>query len=199
MTKAKGPVQTSGGIRLPPETDYVPIDSVKPFPGNARKNEKAVPGIMVSMRQFGWTNPMLAQRSTRYIVAGKTRFLAAQRLGIKVVPVIFLDLSDYDADLYNLADNRLGDVAGYSPTEFRAQVERLKREDLPIAGVSEEEAESVKADLEVEEIDTSTVGDRFWVSITGPLPKQPDVLEKLKSSIKVIAGVEVEIGTSKEF
>lgn len=47
----------------------------------------------------------------------------------------------------------------------------------------------------VEELDVSTVGDRFWISVRGPLASQAKALQQLRALMAEIPGVTVEQGT----
>ena len=50
----------------------VSIDKVVPYQNNARVNEDAVPGVMASIEQFGFVNPILCEKDGT-IIAGHTR------------------------------------------------------------------------------------------------------------------------------
>lgn len=86
-----------------------PIKSLKPHPDNPRRGD--VTGIASSLARFGQVRPILAQRSTSFIVAGNHTYQAALSLGWKRIAVAVVDLSDEDARAYMLADNRWSDVA----------------------------------------------------------------------------------------
>lgn len=140
---------------------------------------------------------MLAQRSTGTVIAGHTRFAAAKRLGLKTIPVVWLDLEGAEADLYSLADNKLSELAGWDTGLLAAQFEALRNEDLTVAGFSEDEFDRQLAEIEIEEIETSAVTDRFWLSISGPLRAQADVLEAIRTKVLALGDdVEIQIGTT---
>lgn len=87
----------------------IPIKHVKPHPENPRRGDVA--GIASSLARFGQVRPILAQKSTGYIVAGNHTYQAALQLAWKKIAVAVVDLSDEDARAYMLADNRWSDVA----------------------------------------------------------------------------------------
>src|SRR5580704_18296346 len=67
-----------------------PIERLKPYEGNARTHSSAqINQIAASIAEFGWSNPILADAEDG-IIAGHARLLAAQKLGMKEVPVIVL-------------------------------------------------------------------------------------------------------------
>jgi site-specific DNA-methyltransferase (adenine-specific) len=69
--------------------------------------------IAASIKEFGWTNPILVDGSNG-IIAGHGRLLAARKLGFKEVPTIELaDLTDTQRKAYIIADNRLALNAGW--------------------------------------------------------------------------------------
>ena len=67
------------------------IDSIKAYGNNARTHSEAQIGqIMASLREFGWTNPVLISPKMG-VIAGHARLEAARRLGMTEVPCITLD------------------------------------------------------------------------------------------------------------
>ena len=66
-----------------------------------------------SIKQFGWTNPVLIDEKGE-IIAGHGRVMAAEMLKMDSVPVIVLSgLTDEQKKAYRLADNRLPMNAGW--------------------------------------------------------------------------------------
>ncbi|MGI5873020.1 MAG: site-specific DNA-methyltransferase [Bacillota bacterium] len=99
---------TDGNLTI----EYVPIGQLKPFDGNPRKiSDKGLEKLQRSVEEFGFVNPVLAQRGTNTIIAGHQRLKAAKAAGLTEVPVVWLDMDDMTAKAYNIADNRLQDEA----------------------------------------------------------------------------------------
>lgn len=94
------------------------VDTLELHPENPRIG--LVPSIVDSIRENGWFGTLLGQKSTRYILAGNHRLLAARELGIKSVPVVWLDVSDGRARKIMLADNRASDLATYDDDALAA-------------------------------------------------------------------------------
>ena len=94
--------------------DYRPIEALIPYARNARTHSEAqVAKIAGSIREFGFTNPVLVD-GTNGIIAGHGRVLAARLLGLAQVPVIELaHLSETQRKAYILADNQLALAAGW--------------------------------------------------------------------------------------
>jgi len=85
-----------------------------PYARNARThNDAQVAQIAASIREFGWTNPILVDGANG-IIAGHGRVLAARKLGMDEVPCIELSgLSDTQRRAYIIADNKLALNAGW--------------------------------------------------------------------------------------
>lgn len=122
--------------------EYVPIAKLAPMPGNPRRNAAAVGPVAESLKRFGWTNPILARRADRVVVAGHTRLEAAKALKLDKVPVIWLDLDPVSSRLYNLADNKLAQISEWDPGPLADMLRELSKEDaagLAIAGFGDAE------------------------------------------------------------
>ena len=63
-----------------------PIERVKPYERNPRQNDSAVESVAASLKEFGWRQPIVVD-AAGVIVVGHTRWKAAQKLGLKEVPV----------------------------------------------------------------------------------------------------------------
>ena len=94
--------------------DYRPIASLVPCARNARTHSEAQVALIAgSIREFGFTNPVLVDGESG-IIAGHGRVLAARKLGLASVPVIELGhLTDAQRRAYVLADNKLAERAGW--------------------------------------------------------------------------------------
>jgi len=88
------------------KVQYVPLEKLRPWVQNPRRNDENVAGIVKSIQAFGYTNPILARRENGEIIAGHARLKALLQLGAKEAPVIYLNLSEVDAHTYALFDNK---------------------------------------------------------------------------------------------
>lgn len=93
---------------------YRPIASLVPDPRNARTHPKRqVEQIKASIREFGFTNPILADPEG-HLIAGHGRLLAARELGMAELPVVELaGLSEAQKKALRLADNKIALNAGW--------------------------------------------------------------------------------------
>ena len=97
-----------------------------PYARNSRTHSDAqVAQIAASIREFGFTNPVLVDGANG-VIAGHGRILAARKLGMDTVPVIELaHLSEAQKRAYVIADNKLALNAGWDDEMLRAEFEEL--------------------------------------------------------------------------
>jgi len=106
--------------------------------------------VAASIREFGWTNPILVG-GDNVIIAGHARLVAARKLGVSEVPVIVLDhLTPTQRRALILADNKLALNAGWDEEMLRVELESLKEDnfDLDVVGFTNEELDVLLADPE---------------------------------------------------
>jgi DNA modification methylase len=105
---------------------YTPITELYPYPHNARTHSKhQIRQIAESIREFGFTNPVLKDRKNT-IIAGHGRVQAAEMLGIKEVPTVRLDqLTEDQIRAYVLADNKLAENAGWDHSILAIELQHL--------------------------------------------------------------------------
>lgn len=109
-----------------------------PYAKNARlHNDEQVTRLVDSLKEFGFTNPVLVDENN-VIIAGHGRILAAGKLGLDEVPVRKLShLNENQKKAYRLADNRLAEIGGgWDQVLLSAEVVDLKTEnyDLSLLG-----------------------------------------------------------------
>lgn len=132
------------------QIEYRPIEALIPYARNSRMHSDAqVAQIAASIREFGWTNPVLVDGSNG-IIAGHGRVLAARKLGFDQVPVIELvHLSESQKRAYVLADNKLAENAGWDDELLRIELEALQAAgfDLSLTGFADDELAALMAEL----------------------------------------------------
>lgn len=84
--------------------EMVDINAVSPWPRNPRNGDLGA--IAESIRQNGFYGTLTVQKSTGHILAGNHRWMAALEVGLKEVPVAWVDVDDKMAARINLVDNR---------------------------------------------------------------------------------------------
>lgn len=90
------------------------VSTLIPYARNSRTHsDEQIAQIAASIKEFGWTNPILVDGDNG-IIAGHGRLSAARKLGHEEVPVIELkDLTETQRKAYIIADNRLALNAGW--------------------------------------------------------------------------------------
>ena len=111
------------------QIEQVAISELIPYARNSRTHsDEQVAQIAASIKEFGWTNPILIDGESG-IIAGHGRLLAARKLGMKEVPVIQLSgMTDTQKKAYIIADNKLALNAGWDD-----ELLKLELDDLNIA------------------------------------------------------------------
>jgi len=109
------------------EIQYVATDDLIPYIHNSRTHSEAqVKQIAASIREFGFTNPILIDDEGT-IIAGHGRVMAAKVLQLDEVPTITLGaLTDAQRKAYVIADNKLALNAGWDTEVLLAEIESLQ-------------------------------------------------------------------------
>lgn len=119
---------------------------LRPYTYNARTHsEEQVAQIVGSIREFGWTNPILID-DENLVIAGHGRLLAAEQLACTSVPCIRLSALDDDQKrAYILADNKLAENAGWDSSMLRLELKDLEEVgfDIGLIGFSADELDSI--------------------------------------------------------
>jgi len=120
-----------------PAYKKVPIDILIPYARNSRTHSAAqIDKIASSIKEFGFLNPVITDGNCG-IIAGHGRVLAAQKLGIDMLPTIdAAHLTDAQKRAYVLADNRLALDAGWDDAMLRIEFQDLGAQgfDLSLTG-----------------------------------------------------------------
>lgn len=159
--------------------EYLSASDITPFARNSRTHsDEQVAQVAASIKEFGWTNPILIDE-TSTIIAGHGRLMAAQRLGLSEVPTIRLEgLTDAQKRAYVIADNKLALNAGWDEEMLAIEIGDLLEQgfDLDLTGFGEDEIGALLADVnkvdegltnedavpELPEAPTSKLGD-VWI------------------------------------
>lgn len=124
------------------EVQYVPVGDLRPNDYNPnRQSDHDFELLLRSMREDGFTQPVVALRSTKVIVDGEHRWRAGQALGYDEIPVVFVDMTPEQAKIATLRHNR---ARGSEDIELAASVLR----DLARLGALDQAQESLMLDDE---------------------------------------------------
>jgi ParB-like chromosome segregation protein Spo0J len=117
-----------------------PLTKLIPYARNARTHsDEQVAQIAASIREWGWTVPVLVDEQGT-LIAGHGRVLAAQQLGITDVPtMVARGWTDAQIQAYRLTDNQLALNAGWDRGLLGLELGELKLGgfDLALTGFGE--------------------------------------------------------------
>jgi DNA modification methylase len=147
---------------------YRKVEDLIPYVNNSRKHsDEQVAQISASIKEFGWTNPILID-GTNSIIAGHGRLMAARKLKMDEVPTIELDhLTDTQRKALVIADNKLALNADWDNTLLTIELDDLLKDGfaLDILGFNQDELAAL---LEPEQVDGLTDEDAV-----PELPEEP--------------------------
>lgn len=111
------------------------ISDIKPYPRNARRNEKAVPKVAESIKAFGFRGSIvLRSHEDPTIVCGHTRVEACKLLGWTEMPDELItwcdELTDDEVKALRIADNKTGDIATYNISMLKSEIKSIKGLDM---------------------------------------------------------------------
>ena len=88
------------------EREVVKISALKAAPYNPRQiSGEALAGLSKSLERWGVVQEVVANKRTGYIVGGHQRVAALKKMGVKEVPVVWVDLDDVEEKALNVALN----------------------------------------------------------------------------------------------
>lgn len=105
-----------------------------PYARNARViPDSAVGKVAASIKEFGFKQPIVVD-GEGVVIAGHTRLMAAERLGLEQVPVLVADdLTPAQVKAYRLADNRTGQEATWDYELLGIELEDLAGLDIDLS------------------------------------------------------------------
>ena len=143
------------------------VTELIPYVNNSRTHsDEQIAQIAASIKEFGWTNPILVDGENG-IIAGHGRLLAARKLGHKEVPTIELsELTETQKKAYIIADNRLALNAGWDNEMLTIELNDLLADGfaLELLGFDPNEIDSLLTpeEEEVKEV-KGNLSDRFLI------------------------------------
>ncbi len=120
---------------------FRPPDDIKPYDKNPRLNDPAVDAVARSITEFGFRQPVVVDEHG-VIIVGHTRWKAARKLGLELVPVHVAEgLTPEQARAYRIADNQTASIATWDLELLPVELAELKDLglDLDILGFDDDE------------------------------------------------------------
>lgn len=156
---------------------YRKVEDLIPYVNNSRKHsDEQVAQISASIKEFGWTNPILID-GTNSIIAGHGRLMAARKLKMDEVPTIELDhLTDTQRKALVIADNKLALNADWDNSLLTIELDELLKDGfaLDILGFNQDELAAL---LEPEQIEGLTDEDAVPEVPEEPKTKLGDIYQ----------------------
>lgn len=123
------------------------IESLIPYARNARTHsDEQIAQIAASMKEWGWTNPVLVDEAGM-IIAGHGRVMAARKLGLTEVPVmVAVGWTEAQKRAYVLADNQLALNAGWDMSVLTNELQGLKEWDFDLSLLGFNDLDSLLAE-----------------------------------------------------
>ena len=84
----------------------IEVGKLLPYWNNARNNDKTVEKIVTSIKEYGFTVPLVVNKDM-VLITGHARLKAAKKLGLKTVPCVLVDMTEDQAKKYRIADNKI--------------------------------------------------------------------------------------------
>ena len=136
-------------VTLPTAIETVATADLVPYARNSRTHDDAqVAQLAASIREFGFTNPILIDEDNG-IIAGHGRVMAARKLDLDAVPCLRLThLTEAQRRAYVIADNRLALNAGWDDEMLRVEFAELQDLgfDLDLTGFDSKELDALLAE-----------------------------------------------------
>ena len=102
------------------------IKDLKPYKNNPRNNEDAVQYVMNSINEFGFKVPLVISK-TGEVIAGHTRLLASERMGLEKVPCIIAnDLNDEQIKAFRLVDNKVSEISSWDWIKLEKELDEIE-------------------------------------------------------------------------
>ncbi|MCW5756718.1 MAG: ParB N-terminal domain-containing protein, partial [Phycisphaeraceae bacterium] len=165
------------------------LADVKPYEQNPRKNEGAVDAVAQSIQEFGFRVPIVVD-ADGVVIAGHTRLKAAEKLGLKQVPVhVARELDPDKVRALRIADNKLHELSTWDMELLPLELADLKGADfdLSLLGFSEEDLTALLAPAGTE-------------GLTDPdeVPAPPDAAMTVPGDIWVLGNHRLMCGDSSK-
>lgn len=140
------------------------IKELIPYEKNPRKNDQSIDKAANSIKEFGFKVPIVVDKNN-IIVCGHTRYKAAKKLKLAVVPcVVADDLTEEQIKAYRLADNKVGEDSEWD-------IDLLGEE---LDGIFDIDMSDLGFDLTEEEEETEIIEDEVPEQVE-PIAKQGDI------------------------
>lgn len=190
----KAPASRAATITL----ERMPISALRPGRRNPKTMDPEARGALgESLGHFGYVDTIVYNRRTGRLVNGHQRVAELRERGFTEVDVSVVDVDEAEEEAMRIAlDNRkaqgrfnsgVGEMLDDLREPLGETFSALRFDELLPA--THDEVATV-------EERTGPVRASFWLTVRGPLPAQPDVLERLREVLGELEGVVVAGGAT---
>jgi ParB-like chromosome segregation protein Spo0J len=179
---------------------YKATEELIPYALNSRTHsESQVAQLAASIREFGFTNPVLLDGENG-ILAGHGRVMAARLLKLDTVPTIEIShLTATQKKAYVIADNKLALNAGWDMDILGLEIEELKNCDFEIELLGFDESELVKSAIDYSVLDDEDVDEKIQDMADGvkkaiQIEFEPEHYEEAQELVRYWRGQNAYIG-----
>jgi len=143
------------------KTELREVSNLIPYINNSRiHGENQIKQIAASIREFGFTNPLLIDNSNN-VIAGHGRLKACELIDIKEVPCIVLTgLTDAQKKSLVIADNKIAENSDWDMDLLKLEIETIKELDfdfdIDLLGFDLDEL-SDEGDIDLDLFDSSEI------------------------------------------
>ena len=141
------------------------MSAVEVHPENPRiHGAKQIHELKASLLEHGYSaGSMVIQRSRMRLVKGHGIYRALLELGCVLADFIVKDMSDEEALVFLMRDNRTSDLSTWHPVKFHTNVQALQKMDVKMSriGFSMKQIVSMKpkdVDIDPDELDADNIG-----------------------------------------
>lgn len=146
------------------KVDDVALEKIHPYGKNPRINDDAVDAVVASMNEFGVLVPIVLD-SDYTIIAGHTRYKAAQKRGMDSYPCLIADnLTDEQVRAYRLADNKTAEIAIWDRELLDEELQKIEEIEMDLFGFEIEDNNGVSylESLMEDEFSTKTNDPKYF-------------------------------------
>lgn len=154
----------------------IEVGKLFPYWNNARNNDKTVEKIVTSIKEYGFTVPLVVNKDM-VLITGHARLKAAKKLGMKTVPCVLVDMTEDQAKKYRIADNKIQESTEWNEEALFKELREIG-DPLEIVnmGFSLQEVEDIVGDIDSLVEDAEELAEEvpeYTVSSARPVQAEP--------------------------
>lgn len=180
------------------DIELVHISKLIPYEKNMNKHsDEQIDRLVDIIKYQGWRQPIIAQRGTNIIASGCGRYLAAKRMGLETVPVMYQEFkNEEEFYAFVVSDNAIAAWADLDLSMINAELENLGPDfSIESLGLKDFSLDPWESDIDaIDKIKENDDGILGKIKITCPQDIKDEVLFYLKDKLMETSfdGVHIE-------